>query len=143
MNRKIYRGKRVDNGKWVCGYIYEIWNRAYILWGMTNGVPDMVEVDPHTVGAYVCPSNVFDGEIFEGDIIKSNDYTFVVRYGKCGGLTNNPNYGYIGFYLDGADAKTKKQMYLGMRDDIMFFINGAEVIGNIHDNPELIEEEEK
>lgn len=47
------------------------------------------------------------------------------------------------FTLSGADAKTKKQMYLGMRDDIMFFINGAEVIGNIHDNPELIEEEEK
>ena len=45
-----FRGKRLDNGKWVYGYLFKIWEQAYILWGTINGVPDMVDVDPATVG---------------------------------------------------------------------------------------------
>ena len=48
-NRYFYRGKRIDNGKWEQGYLYGIWERRYILWGMTNDIPDMVEVDPSTI----------------------------------------------------------------------------------------------
>lgn len=48
-NRFLSRGKRIDNGEWVEGYLYGIWERRYILWGMTNDIPNMVEVDPETV----------------------------------------------------------------------------------------------
>ena len=48
-NRYLYRGKRKDNGEWVQGYLYGIWERRYILWGMTNDIPNMVEVDPTTI----------------------------------------------------------------------------------------------
>lgn len=48
-NRYLFRAKRLDNGEWVQGYLYGIWERRYILWGMTNDIPDMVEVDPSTI----------------------------------------------------------------------------------------------
>ena len=54
-DRYLFKAKRVDNGKWVQGYYYQIWENGYILWGMTNDVPNMMEVDvifpnksPHT-----------------------------------------------------------------------------------------------
>ena len=48
-DRYFFRGKRIDNGKWVEGYYYQIWERGYILWGMTNDVPNMIEVDLSTI----------------------------------------------------------------------------------------------
>ena len=44
-NRYLYRAKRTDDGEWVEGYLFGIWERRYILWGMKNDVPDMIEVD--------------------------------------------------------------------------------------------------
>lgn len=43
-DRYLFKAKRVDNGKWVQGYYYQIWENGYILWGMTNDVPNMIEV---------------------------------------------------------------------------------------------------
>lgn len=48
-NRFLSRGKRIDNGEWIQGYLYGIWERRYILWGMINDIPNMAEVDPETV----------------------------------------------------------------------------------------------
>ena len=48
-DRYLYKAKRIDNGEWVQGYLYGIWEKRYILWGMTNDVPDMIEVDPSTI----------------------------------------------------------------------------------------------
>ena len=39
-DRYLFKAKRVDNGKWVQGYYYQIWENGYILWGMTNDVPN-------------------------------------------------------------------------------------------------------
>ena len=45
MNREIlFKAKRKDNGEWIQGYYYQIWQQGYILWGMINNMPDMVEV---------------------------------------------------------------------------------------------------
>ena len=48
-DRYLFKAKRVDNGKWVQGYYYQIWENGYILWGMTNDVPNMIEVDVSTL----------------------------------------------------------------------------------------------
>lgn len=54
-DRYLYRAKRKNwrelpkDKWWVGGYLYGIWDRRYILWGMTNDVPNMVEVDPSTI----------------------------------------------------------------------------------------------
>ena len=37
-------------GEWIDGYLFKSWHECYILWGTTNGIPNMLEVLPETVG---------------------------------------------------------------------------------------------
>ena len=66
-DRYLYRAKRKDNGEWISGYLYGIWERKYILWGMINDVPDMKEVDPSTI----CQCTGLKGK--NGKLIWEND----------------------------------------------------------------------
>jgi len=69
MNREIiFRGKTFDN-KWIQGYLFKSWNDSYILWGTTNGIPNMTEVQSDTVGQYVGIKDCNDKRVFEGDLL--------------------------------------------------------------------------
>lgn len=114
----LYKAKRKDNGKWIQGYLFCIWEKAYILWGTTNGIPDMVEVDPDTV----CErTGLFDKNglgIFEGDLLKGQQGIMRVFYGKITG------HGY-GFQWENIGD--------GFEESMTGFIDEYEVIGSIHD----------
>ena len=71
-NRYLFRGKRKDNGEWIQGYLYGIWERRYILWGMTNDIPNMVEVDPSTVCQCTGGKDKNSKLIYENDIAKDD-----------------------------------------------------------------------
>ncbi len=49
----MFTGVRVDNGKLVGGYFFQIWEKTYILWGTTNAIPNMFEVHQNTVSQYI------------------------------------------------------------------------------------------
>jgi uncharacterized phage protein (TIGR01671 family) len=127
-DRFLFRAKRIDNGEWVQGYLYGIWERRYILWGMTNDIPNMVEADPSTICQCTGLKDKNGNLIWENDILSGHiDDEFpedetrkrVVWY-ENGWCTNEP----------GCD-------YYEELDD--FDSENFEVIGNMIDNPELLE----
>lgn len=135
MNREIlYCGKRIDNGEWVEGYFIETENpvyRAFIIssididvhsCGMDILDSEIFEVIPETVGEYTGLTDENGKKIFENDILLGAWHTkLIVYYDDC----------YLGF---------RAREVSGRENDISYYDNGKlEVIGNIHDNPELLE----
>ena len=136
MREILFRGKQLDNGDWVDGYLYEhepplvgivsekdepeaskwfIARTGFADWNMPRPV-ELVEVDPSTVGQYTGLNDKNGNRIFEGDILSIwNDRNDVV------------------VFEDGAFIMEDTE--IPMRFAIKF-----EVIGNIHDNPEFMKE---
>ena len=113
MREILFKGKRVDNGKWTEGYFFKSWDKVFLLWGMTGDCPNMEEVVPETVGQFtgLCDKN--GKKIFEGDIVESPHGTQGVvewQNAECAFLVNI-----------GDDWQTM--------DDCPY-----EVVGNIYDN---------
>ena len=79
MDRYLYKAKRLDNGEWVQGYLFGIWEKRYILWGMTNDIPNMIEVDPTTICQCTGLRDKNDKLIWENDILHNGNY-FVVKW---------------------------------------------------------------
>lgn len=87
------------------------------------GVAPLIEVDPTTVGQYTGLTDKNGKKIFEGDIVDCLEYYGEVYYDSdcCFDLRDNTSEmcgGFIGSY------------------------NSLKIIGNIHDNPELLDNSE-
>ncbi len=131
MREILFRGKRTDNGEWVEGGIYvqkadDVKDEAvYIIGGSLNNVGCAYPVDPETVGQYTGLTE--NGKkIFEGDVVKFGDMVGIINYNT-------------GCYC----VKTNKLDWMCRNNpavDIVLneYPNEIEVIGNIHDNPELL-----
>lgn len=139
MKEILFRGKRVDNGEWTYGYLFVCWDRCYILWGMSGDNPIKEEVVPETVGQYTGLTDKNGKKIFEGDIVKLTDKSFGYKW-KAVVEFGNPNGNYTWGWQLKPIGKAKN-----VNTDILCWVEmeetGAfcEVIGNIHDNPELLE----
>lgn len=76
--------------------------------------------------------------IFEGDILDLTPYMItdvgVVKFGEFKDLDMGNDYpcGHVGFYVDVVNQR------IYARKDILFFASECKVVGNIHDNPELM-----
>ena len=112
-----FRGKRKDNGEWVYGSLLQC-DRYTDIWYQENECfRNRVEVDPKTVGQFVGICDKNGKEIYEGDIVKcGSDWLYKVVFLNAAFKLNRPD-GYF-FTIE--------------RDDVF------EIIGNIHDNPELL-----
>ena len=138
MREILFRGKRTDNGTWAYGYLFCIWERTYLCWGTTNDVPNMKEVIPETVGQFTGLTDKNGKMIFEGDIVKCtdtiNDFEFnaVVEFGNPNG---EYNWGYQLKFISGEESNFDILCWVDMKETGAYI----EIIGNIHDNPELLE----
>ena len=131
VNREIlFRGKRVDNGAWETGSFVGIRmgcsdERTYIADKMTGYNTPVI---PETVGQFTGLTDKNGNKIFEGDIIEAHfdelfpdlATTLIVVWS---------DYGWFGRDMEG-NVDSLEQKWVSD-----FF----EIIGNIHDNPELLE----
>lgn len=123
MNREIlFRGKRIDNGEWTEGYLFKIWNRTYLLWGMTGDVPNMVEVIPETVSQYTGLTDKNGKKIFEGDVVA---FPYKIAKGKEK----------LAYYLVAYDDEFGIYRPFG-DSDCGFCPKSVEIIGNVYDRKE-------
>ena len=126
MREILFRGKRISDGEWVEGYLgVEVGGAPVIEYcGTDEDVGDYVEeqfVNPETVGQYTGLTDKNGTKIFEGDILHAAQGNFVVRWSES-----------ICSFVAGEKERMRPCMNSGT-------MNCCEVIGNIFDNPELIE----
>ena len=133
-NRYLYRAKRLDNGEWEQGYLYGIWGRKYILWGMTNDIPDMVEVDPSTICQCTGLKDKNGKLIWENDIVNGSIKRGAVFY-RCLVLWNECKARFDVRALGCNFPMTLDEC----TDDFSMSGFDYEVVGNKFDNPELLE----
>ncbi len=134
-----FRGKDSFSGQWRYGaYIpteFTEWREPSIFDGHHR-----TEVDGETLGQYTGYKDADGKEIYEGDILILYDSTgvrssLIVCYGEYEGF----QYGgeNFGFYI----SFTRKKLNGINRQDFLHWLRqGVKVIGNINDNPEMLEE---
>ena len=139
-NRHLFRGKRVESGEWVEGYYYAQGGAHFII----DADYYHNRVDPATVGQCAGLKDANGALIYEGDIVNTIAPAFdlnkkgCVKFGAHKNINAPIDYtnGDLGFYIEW--AKNIRQL---LRSDIIFWQGNGyiEVVGNVHDNPELLE----
>ena len=141
MREILFRGKRCDNSEWVQGYYIRAehhWHNHGIhkdwitLGASANGgwfaLHNKYAVKSETVGQFTGLTDKNGKKIFEGDIIEW----------FAQGESERPDFGYIEYDEQSFAWRVCWQKYdpdfmEGMQQEYI------SVIGNIHDNPELLE----
>ena len=158
MNREIlFRGKRVDNGEWIEGYLFDDGlpkPKRFFIGGFGiyeyDGIPnqwainrqDFTEVDPDTICQYTGLTDKNGKKIFEGDILRGFQYPFChdgeynyyaeIIFANCSFMT----------YTHKNPSSCVRGISDGNTELIECWVSEDwEVIGNIYDNPELLDEE--
>lgn len=140
-----FRAKRINNGEWVEGFYYEhggplqclgglkgcpidktcIVRTAFGDWDMPRQV-EFIEVVPETAGQYINQVDRNLKKIYENDILQDNrGNKYCVRWsdGNCGFI---------------AEPIFKRNIWPNLNSGSTKYL---EVIGNCHDNSELLESE--
>lgn len=131
MREILFRGQRKDNEEWIEGYYVRLGEHHYILTGkldITKGFPIFVhyEVLPETVGQYTGLTDKNGKKIFEGDIV----VVYARGYHTVCTVSWAETVAHFQLWQINTIPKTSTNLNLGNYD--------CEVIGNIHDNPELL-----
>ena len=127
MNREIlFRARRTDNGQWIYGYYLGAFNGADIdeISDIDSITGVRYEVDPSTVEQYTGLTDKNGVKIFEGDIVRYGDTIHEVVFEQRNGTA------YFGLVYSPLET-----LPFGHYQDL----RQITVIGNIHDNPELME----
>lgn len=123
MNREIlFRGKRVDSSEWFEGSYWLSRSAVRETTYITDGYGNLFCVIPETVGQYTGLNDKNNVKIFEGDILKFRSGIYSVEW-------DNEHSKFLQ-----RDGQFSRELHI--------WIAKSEIVGNIHDNPELLKGEE-
>lgn len=140
MREILFKGKRIDNGEWVEGFYYKMSETTYCFaedyernpvpehhyilqermtdWGLPNQIIQ-IEVDPESICQFTGLCDKSGNKIWENDILK-------YEWGE-----------------ERIDVVEYQPPIFTYSKSMRWSLNKDEVIGNIFDNPELLQEEHK
>ena len=124
MREILFRGKRTDNGEWVQGS--PIFQDCYVLirfWNSEEFEYEEYLVIPESIGEFSGLTDKNGKKIFEGDILKG-----------MGGL-------YRVYFDTSLSCFEWAKINGNWEETFSGFADEYEIIGNIHDNPELLKGE--
>ena len=153
MREIFFKAKRIDNGEWVEGYLFDNGfdgeEKKYFVGGLIiekyNGTAcddwnitgiDFCEINPETLCQFtgLCDKN--GNKIWENDIIKYHfgEIYAPIKYGCYQNCFDSQKTEHLGFYVDWTGDKC-------LRKDLGYWIDMvyAMPVGNIFDNPELLQ----
>ncbi len=148
MREILFKAKQIDNGEWIEGCYAECKGKTFIGIDISIGIDIFevfctpvirwFEVDPETLCRFTGLYDKNGNKIWENDIIK---YRFEeiyapIKYGCYQNCFDSQKAEHVGFYVDWSDGEC-------IRKDLGYWINMVDAIpvGNIFDNPELLQEE--
>lgn len=143
----LFRGKRKDNGEWVKGFYginticcEQSTYLSAVISKMPQGIYDYEswEVELETVGQYTGLTDKNGVKIFEGDIVKGIAYS-ATKIGVIVWIDEISSFGvrYAQNLTAWENSSILRCAAIGKTDEF-----AAEVIGNIYDNPDLLEDGE-
>ena len=132
MREILFRGKRTGNGEWVQGYICRYgWTgkeKDYIIPDYASALYT-AEIDPETVGQYTGLTDKNGRKIFEGDIV-------IFDY-----IDYEDERGVVQWDSDIAKFIITCSTFTIDFDNV--YGRELEVVGNVYDNPEMMEKIEE
>ena len=147
-DRYLFRGKRLNNGEWVQGHYRSRTmepNFDRVRHFISMDYPEMYEIDETTLGQCTglketCVNGEYkEGDlIFVGDIITVSAYSYTEPEADYFGVVEIGPFGYGLHVYDGYNRKK----WINLCDCQGSYITHYTKYGNIHDNPELLEEDE-
>lgn len=157
MREILFKGKRVDNGEWVHGFLTvddsKTPNQFVIDYLMPHkSCYGQTEVDPETVGQFTGLTDKNGKNIFEGDILRYTDiYDYALYLEATPEELEEERFNDIwsigevvycsGMNYPAFDLKNHPFEVNGLSELISSTSYFYEVIGNIYDNPELLKGE--
>ena len=123
-SRHLCRAKRTDNGEWVEGLLTIMWGQLHII--NPNDENTAYQIDPQTICQCTGLKDKNGKLIWENDIVKvhEDEEPCLIEWGEDTARWNMTQYGSNIYDFDN------------------YWSYEVEVIGNIFDNPELLEVEE-
>ena len=116
-----FRGESILTDEWLYGdLVHSADNKRFGILVNDKDSYDECEVAPETVGQFIGLYDCDGKEIYEGDILDFNGLTVEVRFVR-------------GVFAFLANGDLDEELCGDCRTDLF-----AKVIGNIHDNPELL-----
>ena len=134
-DRYLYRAKRTDNGELVEGYLYRLSENHPPFIMLSDRYGESHEVDPSTICQCTGMPDNNSKVAYEHDIIETPVGNAKIIWNCSPSPTDNHiNVGFEVVFLDA----TANDSY---RHDLGYWIGKSNIIGNIFDNPELLESE--
>lgn len=134
-DRFLFRAKRVDNGEWAIGHYQRRFDligneEHYIFFAKSHNEWEYAEIEPSTICQCTGLRDMPGNRIWENDIVTYGNHKGIVKFGLYDSK-------HLGLFIEWMKGYGREYL----RKDFPYWVLEIKVVGNVFDNPELLEVE--